>query len=46
MGFVKGAKVAIARRIERMEAGNFGDVKRVGASVSDLRVKVGPGFRV
>jgi len=39
-------KIAIARRIERMSQGNFGDVKSVGANVSELRIKVGPGYRV
>ncbi len=39
-------KIAIARRIERMSNGNFGDVKSVGIGVSELRVTVGPGYRV
>ena len=39
-------KIAIARRIERMSHGNFGDVKSVGDGVSELRIKVGPGYRV
>ena len=39
-------KIAIARRIERMCHGNFGDVKSVGDNVSELRIKVGPGYRV
>lgn len=42
---VKG-RIAIARRIERIQYGNFGDVKSVGSGVSELRVKVGPGYRV
>ena len=29
-----------------MSAGNFGDVKPVGEGVSELRVDVGPGYRV
>ena len=40
------AKVSIARRIDRISAGNFGDVKPVGEGVSELRVDVGPGYRV
>lgn len=36
----------IAARIVRVEAGNFGDVKSVGGKVSELRVDVGPGYRV
>ena len=39
-------KIAIARRIERMSHGNFGDVKSVGDGVSELRIKVGPAYRV
>ena len=40
------AQVSIARRIERISAGNLGDVKPVGEGVSELRVDVGPGYRV
>ena len=40
------AQVSIARRIDRISAGNFGDVKPVGEGVSELRVDVGPGCRV
>jgi putative addiction module killer protein len=39
-------RAVIARRIERMAAGNFGDHKSVGDKVSELRVPVGPGYRV
>ena len=40
------AKVAIARRIERVKLGNLGDVKSVGEGISELRVTVGAGYRV
>ena len=40
------AKVAIARRIERIEAGMLGDVKALGGAVSELRVDIGPGYRL
>lgn len=40
------AQVSIARRIERIAAGNLGDVKSVGEGVSELRVDVGPGYRL
>ena len=39
-------KAAIAARIVRAQAGNFGDVKQVGEGVSEMRVDVGPGYRV
>ncbi len=39
-------RMAVARRIERMESGNFGDVKSVGTQISELRITTGPGYRV
>jgi len=29
-----------------MEYGNFGDVKSVGAAISELKIQTGPGYRV
>jgi putative addiction module killer protein len=40
------AKVAIARRVNRIEGGNFGDHKAVGEGVFELRIDIGPGYRV
>ena len=40
------AKAAIAERIVRAQAGNFGDSKSVGEGVHEMRVDVGPGYRV
>lgn len=40
------AFAAIGRRIERLAEGNPGDVRPVGRGVSELRVDVGPGYRV
>lgn len=36
----------IAARIERVQLGNFGDVKSVGDGVHELRLTFGPGYRV
>lgn len=41
----KVAKRAIDLRITRIAAGLFGDVKRIG-KISEIRVDVGPGYRV
>lgn len=39
-------RARILARIERLAAGNRGDVKPVGEGVSELRIDVGPGYRV
>jgi len=40
------ARIAIARRLERLAAGNAGGSKSVGEGVTEMRVDVGPGYRV
>jgi putative addiction module killer protein len=40
------ARIAVDRRINRLELGNFGDHKFCRDGVWELRVDVGPGYRV
>jgi putative addiction module killer protein len=40
------ARARMQARIERLSAGNAGDVKPVGEGVSELRINYGPGYRV
>lgn len=40
------AKVAVIRRVARIELGNFGDHKFCRDGVWELRIDVGPGYRV
>lgn len=40
------AKTMVSARIERVQAGLYGDVKPCGKGVSELRINHGPGYRV
>ena len=40
------AKIVVVRRVTRIELGNFGDHKFCRHGIWELRVDVGPGYRV
>ena len=40
------ARARVLVRVERLAAGNPGDVRPVGEGVSELRLDYGPGYRV
>jgi putative addiction module killer protein len=40
------ARARITVRIERLAAGNPGDVRHLGEGLSELRIDYGPGYRV
>ena len=42
----KKAKARIVQRIDSAVAGNFGDCRAVGEGVHEMRIHVGPGYRV
>lgn len=42
----RSARARIQARIDRARFGNLGDVKSVGSGVSEMRIDVGPGYRL
>ncbi|NWH06922.1 type II toxin-antitoxin system RelE/ParE family toxin [Desulfobacter latus] len=40
------AVLAITARLDRAKLGNFGDVELVGDGVSEMRIFLGPGYRL
>jgi putative addiction module killer protein len=42
----KRAVAKIGARIDRLAAGNPGDVKPIGNGLSEMRIDYGPGYRV
>lgn len=39
-------RARVIQRIRSAEAGNFGDCEPVGEGVSEMRIHVGPGYRL
>lgn len=42
----KKMRAIIIARVDRMELNNFGDSRPVGEGISELRIHMGPGYRV
>jgi len=42
----RNARVRIVARIRNAEAGNLGDSQPVGKGVSEMRIHLGPGYRL
>jgi putative addiction module killer protein len=40
------AKARIAARVQHLKSGNLGDCKSLGRGLMEMRVDVGPGYRV
>lgn len=40
------ARLTITRRLDRVALGNFGDCKSIGQGVYELRIFLGPGYRI
>ena len=42
----RSARVRIRVRLDRLSLGNFGDCKALGSGLHELRIDLGPGYRV
>ena len=42
----RDAAARVQVRLERLRLGNFGDARSLGKGLSELRIDVGPGYRV
>ena len=42
----EAASSSVASRLDRLVYGNTGDVRPVGMGISELRIDLGPGYRI
>jgi len=42
----RGAKIRILARIDRVTHGNFGDIKEIDSTLTEMRFFFGPGYRI
>lgn len=42
----KTIRARVARRLDRVTLGNFGDFKNLGRGILELRLQFGPGYRI
>src|SRR5450759_3749930 len=42
----RNAAAQVQIRLERLRLGNFGDARSLGKGLSELRIDIGPGYRV
>ena len=40
------ARARIEVRLERLESGNFGSIRRLAGGIAELKIHYGPGYRV
>ena len=40
------AKTAVLKRIDRVTLGNFGNCSDVGSGITELKIDIGPGYRI
>lgn len=40
------ARVAIELRLDRLEMGNFGQIRSLGGGLYEMKIDIGPGYRI